>query len=971
MILECRLAFVNIRRNWIRTLLTLTAIAAAAGVVTWMVAGYDKLLSSFDHDSEESFGRFDVFVNPMPSTQMAYLDDTLLSRLGENPEILESVQFSQVPANVMGGVMRRPGARPQAPAQQAKSDKSQAPAKHDEEQSRRQGGGQQNAMGSLWAGSGKAPPMYGLPTGGGSITGTDAATPLMELVSGEWLTGEDIRTPRGTLSECVVSEKFMKDRQLKDGAVIEAVSNAGVFKLKITGVIKSPELISGGGRMGGPSAGLSPNAVYVGMKTAKKISGGTSRITSAAIKLKEGIDPEKFRVNWQSFSAENKIKLNTVAELKASMETGMSTANARSQAFAATAISLLASFFIIFTSLSMGVDERIRQFALLRAVALTRFQMMKVIIVEALFFGLAGWAGGILSGMAFLKFSSAASSSGSGTVGMWSIVLSGVCALAGSLAASVLPLIKAVRISPVEAMSIRINAMSADKFRIILITMGIIAVPLLLVNPVIVSLGGLSDEARVLLYGVVGYTAMTLGFVLLSPVVLLVCGKIFSPVAAGLFGVDSSFLKSQLNGNFWRICGTVVSLSVGLGMYMSISVWCYSMLTAFVPGPWMPDLMLAIIPGGIEKSQMADVCAIEGIDKDRCLPLYVEQTRLAEDLTGSQKRASVVRQNNVVFMGLEVERAFGGKNPLLDFRYLTPSRDEALAKLRQDGNFCLIPEHFAREAKLGVGDPFEVISPDCGAKIKYEVAGIIDLRGWHWMSKQSGVRRNTGRTAALIFVSDRSVSLNFNLQRVNFVWTDLLEGADTKHIAEETRRLADSCVGQKYHIPGGEDVAIQNQYIKPSSLKDMNKSIMGRTEGMVSGMLQMPLIILLITSIGVMNTAMASIRARKWEIGIMRANGLSGWGLTRLVLAEAVIIGLAATALSLSFGMMAGWCGAEMASSNNFFGGMDFSFAVPWARTLTGFGITLGLCLAAALIPAVISGRRDVLTLIRDGRASM
>ena len=44
---------------------------------------------------------------------------------------------------------------------------------------------------------------------------------------------------------------------------------------------------------------------------------------------------------------------------------------------------------------------------------------------------------------------------------------------------------------------------------------------------------------------------------------------------------------------------------------------------------------------------------IEGVAPQRCLPLAVEQPRLARDLTGSDTRNSVTRQDNVILIGID------------------------------------------------------------------------------------------------------------------------------------------------------------------------------------------------------------------------------------------------------------------------------------------------------------------------------
>ncbi len=48
---------------------------------------------------------------------------------------------------------------------------------------------------------------------------------------------------------------------------------------------------------------------------------------------------------------------------------------------------------------------------------------------------------------------------------------------------------------------------------------------------------------------------------------------------------------------------------------------------------------------------------------------------------------------------------------------------------------------------------------------------------------------------------------------------------------------------------------------------------------------QLPLLTLVVTLLGVINTVMASVRARRWELGVLRSVGLIRSGLLRLILA--------------------------------------------------------------------------------------
>ena len=80
---------------------------------------------------------------------------------------------------------------------------------------------------------------------------------------------------------------------------------------------------------------------------------------------------------------------------------------------------------------------------------------------------------------------------------------------------------------------------------------------------------------------------------------------------------------------------------------------------------------------------------------------------------------------------------------------------------------------------------------------------------------------------------------------------------------------------------------------------------------------------------------------------------------------------LVACLLSVGFGVMAGWCGLGISQYVSFFGGMAPSLVVPCSKLALGLAATLTLCLAAALWPAIATGREEPLRLLQAGRAAM
>lgn len=964
-----KLFLLNVWRHPGRLILTGLAMMAAAAVVAWIVAGYDAILAQTNADQEHPFGKADLLILRLASRDKN-LPTGLHDAIAAEAAVDEVTALATITVTTrLGG---RPGGnRPSNATQQARRLKAEKT-----DRSRPGSGSGTESRSDNKTPTALPPPSYGLPQRGPVVIATTAETPPRQLTSGAWLPRlissprqEEGSQPQETIP-CVISDHLAERAGLRVGDTFPVGSLAGTFTLTVVGTISDAMETSSLAIHSRDGEKLHPpptNGILVSWAKAEKIAGGSLAPSCFAVKLrpKDTADASD-SANRLGFSLPSGTAWIRTADLLSYSQSSITANFQKMQAYSATGLAMLVSFVIIFTSLGMGLDERVRQLAVLRTVALTRLQTAAGVVLEAIFLGVIGWVGGLASGWILLAILPAVSNSAGqmadARIGFWTISLTGVCALLGSLLAAAYPTWRATRIRPLDAMA----PLGMTERRRIPRAAVLTALPLLLVNPLVVFLPGLPELTRIRLYAFLGCPAMALSFVLLAPAVYSGCRLLLQGVLARCLGLEPNFLRSQLDANLWRASGTVIALSIGLGLYMTVLIWSASMLIPFIPGTWMPDMFVAIMPGGISEESLPDVRRIDGIKSSACLPVAVEQVRLAADLTGSAHRQSVTRQDNVVILGIDTEAGLTGATPLLPFDFQPRSdRERALAELSRQRNACLIPAHFAAAANLKTGDSFAVIPPDSPERpVTLLVAGIIDLKGWHWFSKFSGTRRNASRTAAMIFADYDTVKSNFALDRIHYLWFNLEPGADRAAIVASLQRIADRHIGERYHIPGRGDAIIRQQHLRATVTAELHQSINNRTDTIVAGMLKMPFLILLVTSLAVANTAVASLRARRREIGLMRAVGLSGAGLFRLILGEAIIIALAAAAVSLAFALFAGVCSAQMSTHLSFFGGMGWNFAVPWHELVHGLVITLLVCLVAAAPVAVVAAWRQPLDLI-------
>jgi putative ABC transport system permease protein len=937
--------------------LTSLAVIAAACVVIWVVSGYDALLAQFDAFADEYLGRYQLVVVPDgPRAPLGVMrpvgvpiDPRIVSLMKQDPDVAALDPLAQFEVKKATRV-QTPGA-PEA-ATPPRRGRDGRPA---------QGG-------AAPASPDAARPLF-LPRP--ALVGSNAGQPPREMIEGKWIDPVHPDRVEGVLTAEAAQQL---NAHAEDELLVE--TERGGHRVKIIGIVGQASMAGGGPRGPSPSRGPATSALYVPIALAEKLAGQPSESRCINVALNEEVDAEAFCKRWNARLAEEKLPAVVLSpnDVEDDLKQGFSAAQVRNQAYAATGISLLAALFVILTTLSMGVDERIRQFAMLRAVALTRLQVAAMIAMESLVLAVVGWLGGLAAGWGLLQITAAIQpdlfTKGTG-LGTWAVVLSGLCALGGSLLASIPPAWRATRVSPLEAMAPTTRSQSSRP------SMAFVVAGLVLIgiNPLLVFVAPMPDQSRYAVYAAVGCTSMALGFVLLVPLAMWITEKLFGPILAAILRLEPHLVAAQLGANVWRTLGTTVALSLGLGLFVAMQTWGYSMLGPFVPGDWMPNALICFTAGGLPDAELDNIAKIDGIIPERLLPLAVEQPKLGTDITGSEERTSVARQDNVIMIGLDPERGLGGVDPMFPLHFVEGNRDDAIKRLKQ-GRVCIVPDHFAQAAGLGIGDRFTLLPPESPDKpVEYTVAGVVTLPGWHWMTKFSGLRRRSGRSAAMVFASREDVRQDFALDKTNFLWFDTRNDADLDAVGAALQTVAARYPGksQPVNAQGTWEFAARmfGPTVRVTTADQVRERINTRADSMIWGMSQLPLVTLLVTSLGVVNAVLASVRSRRWEMGVLRAVGLTRFGLVRIILAEAMLIGLVACLASLGFGVMAGWCGVGISQYVSFFGGMATPLVIPWAKLAMGFAATLLLCLAAALWPAITTGRSEPLKLLQAGRVSL
>jgi putative ABC transport system permease protein len=206
------------------------------------------------------------------------------------------------------------------------------------------------------------------------------------------------------------------------------------------------------------------------------------------------------------------------------------------------------------------------------------------------------------------------------------------------------------------------------------------------------------------------------------------------------------------------------------------------------------------------------------------------------------------------------------------------------------------------------------------------------------------------RSAGSVFGSLEDARRDFGVERINLFAINLdYRGATKKEVEERIRKT----LGLWGLVAG--------------DVREIKNKIVAGFRRLLNLISTVALAAIAVASLGVTNTIMASIRTRRWQLGILRSVGVTRSQLLRTILAEALLLGLVGCVLGVAAGL-------EMAVNANGLTTKVFGYGppidVPWPVVLAGVGIIMLVALVASLWPATSAARQEPLALLQSGRAA-
>ena len=778
-----------IRDTWhhrSRISLAVLATVAMSCMIVWLVGSLDLMILRFDEDAENYLGRYHLAMVPEGDTPPSF-PEAVIDELYKDNFIVQVTPARQI-RNIMGKMLHDDDTDAAVRRQRANT---------------------------------------GLPTPSPSIIGIDTNESPFVLTEGRWFNGNINEGVLGTTAAKSLQEwGYTAIEPVRVGDTVICRVGTADYPIKVVGLVE--QNVAGGGRTIDPAVG----ALYVSMPTARHIT-QDEHIDFVYVQLREGTDTKRFAEFWGQHLAEQGIAMqfmdvDNIQERLYQIRT-QDTSGLVSGAAALNSIIIFAtlvSILIVFTALSMGVTERTRSFAMLRAVGMPRWKIAVLVFGESFILCLLGWIGGTAAGWCVLQFSVWMQPEVFGTgkivsLGMQPVITAGIAALVGSLLSAILPAWRATRISPLEGMDrgflykSRNGAQRNDGlfsrysgFSVIA-RCSIPAFALLIFCPIFVYGEGIAAGDRLFWYTYIGLPTQIAGGLLLVPVMVLLVEQFCTPTVAKLLRLPKLLLASQLSSNLWRTLGTTLALSVGLSVYAFLEISGRSMLVPYIQSKTIPDTLVTFLPTGLPLSEIDAVRNTPGVDADRFLTLAVDQSHFSEEQAERFMDNGLIRmQTSAVVFGVDIDEAFGkrpdGSRPLLELPFQEGTIEAALEKLRTGGRYCLVPDSFAFRAGLHVGDKLELVLPTNLAGtpvaraqrslptiVEYEICGIVSIHGWLWMNKISGVRKRGYRSGAMLLAPYNTVKEDYQITDAAYFWFDRTSDVSDAELERSLQQLAD------------------------------------------------------------------------------------------------------------------------------------------------------------------------------------
>ena len=585
-------------------------------------------------------------------------------------------------------------------------------------------------------------------------------------------------------------------------------------------------------------------------------------------------------------------------------------------------VAMFVGSFIIMNSFAMSVRQRVKEFALLRAVGASPGSVFGIVFLQAVVIGIVGSALGVAAGAGLL----AGLAKMLDTMGMPLlegtgltapiIVISLVVGLAVTIIGALLPAREAALTHPVEAM----RGVSGSREKS-LVLRTIIGGLLLAAGAAAVAAAWVNEdlEQRQLIMGL-GAGGVVLGLLIVSP-------TLARPVVAVL-GLPFRMLRPSgrlalrnIVHNPRRTANTSGALMVGMALVCA--------------GATLAASFNASTADEIDRSLKADFLVQPATMSSSNTKLSSEKAKELAAIDGVKETSSYTLYVNAV------TKPDGSQNPTATSLVIDPATYSSAYDIRvTSGSLSdLDATHVAvnKTENLKMGDKVTLSGPN--GSVEATVGAIVDPKGiggtYFYSPKVAaavGSWTSPGTSTDPDHVLDAPLGMLLTLE----------DGANL----DTVRHKAEDIVADTYQYSVND----------ASQLSDKVGQRINQMLAVLYGLLGLSIVIAIL---GIVNTLVLSVSERTREIGLMRAVGLGKTQLSGEIITESVLTSLYGTVLGGATGVVLAAALKKILEDQGL-----TSLSVPWGQMVGMLALSVVVGVIAALWPALRASRLPVLDAI-------
>lgn len=578
-------------------------------------------------------------------------------------------------------------------------------------------------------------------------------------------------------------------------------------------------------------------------------------------------------------------------------------------------ISVFVASIVIYNTFAILIAQRQREMALLRCVGAKRSQVFSSVLLEALIVGLVSSAIGVLAGIGIgLAGFTVGQELLEVDTGSTTLVVSPAAVIIGLLVgtvmtvfAALLPALKATRVPPLTALRTSAVASALEKgigwvrasiaFVFFLAAAGMIT---LVLN------GDLNGQQEMYIAAGAAMVAF-IGVVVISPLLVRAVVTV-AGVPMRKFGVPSMLAADNARRSPKRAATAMIALTVGAMLITGYSVLSASVQTTtteMLEEQFPVDYQLRQQFSDAEEQQRIPESVAQDLD---------EAPELGQVFT--QRQARVSRDGGPAYPS--VYAYFGAEVEDLD-------SDVASGDLSEVGpGKIAISEGFAADGQEA-GDTVTVETEE--GERSYEIAAVVPTQGW---------------LNGLTLAPSDFTSAFPSVENDSMVYVRIAEGASE---AGARDAVADA-------VADHPTVQIQSM----AQTRGQFTQVLDTAYMAIAAMLGLAV---LIAVFGIANTMALSVLERTRESALLRAVGLTGGQLRRMLSLEAVLLCLIGAGTGIALGVLFGWVGGKAAMS-------DLVFTLPTGQ----IALFIAVAIAAGLVASVLPARTAAKTSITGALAS-